>query len=191
MRKKKKKKLFGKKFEIIYVEWAVFTCLMMLCFVPILGNTLGNETTYCEVLLDGEVIGAVADPTIVDQAFLDARARIGREVDGLVLANVDCSFQQVSRLFGTTLKEEELETVIYDLLQEKIKTAKQKYDLVKVNEFTAYLANMDEVKELLAAALKPYDPDDMFEVEVVSDTSRELNAFTAVSYTHLTLPTKA
>ena len=82
MRKKKKKKLFGKKFEIIYVEWAVFTCLMMLCFVPILGNTLGNETTYCEVLLDGEVIGAVADPTIVDQAFLDARARIGREVDG-------------------------------------------------------------------------------------------------------------
>ena len=53
MRKKKKKKLFGKKFEIIYVEWAVFTCLMMLCFVPILGNTLGNETTYCEVLLDG------------------------------------------------------------------------------------------------------------------------------------------
>ena len=90
MRKKKKKKLFGKKFEIIYVEWAVFTCLMMLCFVPILGNTLGNETTYCEVLLDGEVIGAVADPTIVDQAFLDARARIGREVDGLVLANVDC-----------------------------------------------------------------------------------------------------
>ena len=178
MRKKKKKKLFGKKFEIIYVEWAVFTCLMMLCFVPILGNTLGNETTYCEVLLDGEVIGAVADPTIVDQAFLDARARIGREVDGLVLANVDCSFQQVSRLFGTTLKEEELETVIYDLLQEKIKTAKQKYDLVKVNEFTAYLANMDEVKELLAAALKPYDPDGMFEVEVVSDTSRELNAFT-------------
>ena len=151
MRKKKKKKLFGKKFEIIYAEWAVFTCLMMLCFVPILGNTLGNETTYCEVLLDGEVIGAVADPTIVDQAFLDARARIGREVDGLVLANVDCSFQQVSRLFGTTLKEEELETVIYDLLQEKIKTAKQKYDLVKVNEFTVYLANMEEVKAYVDA----------------------------------------
>ena len=178
MRKKKKKKLFGKKFEITYAGWALAACLMMLCFVPILGNTLGDETTYCEVLLDGEVIGAVADPAIVDQAFLNARAQVGREVEGLVLANVDCSFQQVSRLFGTTLKEEQLEEVIYNLLQEKIKTAKQKYDLVKVNEFTVYLANMDEVKELLTAALEPYDPDGLFEVNIVSDTSRELNAFT-------------
>ena len=34
------------------------------------------------------------------------------------------------------------------------------------------------MKELLLAALAPYDPDGMFDVEVVSDTSRELNAFT-------------
>ncbi len=141
MRKKKKKKLFGKKFEIIYVEWAVFTCLMMLCFLPILGNTLGNETTYCEVLLDGEVIGAVADPTIVDQAFLNARAQDWPGTGWPGTGECRLQFSTVSRLFGTTLKEEELETVIYDLLQEKIKTAKQKYDLVKVNEFTAYLAN--------------------------------------------------
>lgn len=43
-------------------------CMLMLFCVPILGNTLGNETTYSEVLLDGEVIGAVADPEEVDQA---------------------------------------------------------------------------------------------------------------------------
>lgn len=42
----------------------------------------------------------------------------------------------VSKLFGSTLKEEQLEQVIYDLLQEKVKTAKQKYYMVKVNEFT-------------------------------------------------------
>lgn len=49
--------------------------MLMLFCVPILGNTLGNETTYSEVLLDGEVIGAVADPEEVDQAFLNARAK--------------------------------------------------------------------------------------------------------------------
>lgn len=96
----------------------------MLFCVPILGNTLGNETTYSEVLLDGEVIGAVADPEEVDQAFLNARAKIARETEGLVLANVECSFQRVSKLFGSTLKEEQLEQVIYDLLQEKVKDCK-------------------------------------------------------------------
>ena len=43
--------------------------------------------------------------------------------------------------------------MIYDLLQEKVKTAKQKYYMVKVNEFTINLASMDEVQQLLEAAL--------------------------------------
>ncbi|MDO4261212.1 MAG: peptidoglycan DD-metalloendopeptidase family protein [Eubacteriales bacterium] len=174
----KNKKLFGKKFIWSYAGWALACCLMMLCFVPILGDTFGNETTYSEVLLDGEVIGAVADPEVVDQAFLDARAQIARETEGLVLADVECSFQQVSRLFGSTLEKEELQQVIYGLLQEKVKTARQKYYIVKVNEYTVNLASMEEAEALLTAALEPYDPDGMFQVQVVSDTSREMNAFT-------------
>ncbi len=106
------------------------------------------ETTYCEVLLDGEVIGAVSDPSVVDQAFLDARAQIARETRGLVLANVACDFRQVEKLVGSTLEADGLEELIYNLMQEKVKTAKQKYYLVKVNEFTVNLATMEEVKAL-------------------------------------------
>ncbi|MCD8241240.1 MAG: G5 domain-containing protein, partial [Lachnospiraceae bacterium] len=150
----------------------------MLCFHPILGSTWGDEATYFEVLLDGEVIGAVADESVVDNAFLSARAQVSREMDGLVLANVECSYQQVSRLVGTTLEQDELELVIYELLQEKVKTGRQKYYLVKVNEFTVYLSSMDEVEKLLLAAMEPYNEDGLFGVEVVADTSRELNSFT-------------
>lgn len=178
MRKKKKKKLFGKKFKLNYAGWAVACCLMMLMVIPIQGDSVSSSITYNEVLLNGEVIGAVADPEVVNQAFLNARARIARETEGLVLGNVECSFQKVPRLFGTTLEQSELEDVIYDLLKEQVKAAKQKYYLVKVNEFTVYLYGIDEVKALLEAALKPYDPDGLFEVNVISDTSRELNVFT-------------
>lgn len=173
-----KKRLFGKYFKLKYAMWAFGCCAALLCAVPILGDTYGLETTYCEVLLDGEVIGAVADPTVVDQAFLDARAQVSRETSGLVLANVACDFEQVEKLVGSTLESAELEDVIYGLLKEKVKTAKQKYYLVKVNEFTVNLRTIDEVEALLLAALAPYDPDGMFQVEVISDTSRELNAFT-------------
>ncbi len=151
---------------------------MMLMVIPIQGDSVSSSITYNEVLLNGEVIGAVADPEVVNQAFLNARARIARETEGLVLGNVECSFQKVPRLFGTTLEQSELENVIYDLLKEQVKAAKQKYYLVKVNEFTVYLYGIDEVKALLEAALKPYDPDELFEVNVISDTSRELNVFT-------------
>lgn len=174
----RKKSLFGKNFRLKYALSAMFCCAVLLLYVPILGSTFGMETTYCEVLLDGEVIGAVADPSVVDQAFLDARAQIARETNGLVLANVECDFQQVEKLVGSTLEQKELQGVIHDMLREKVKTARQKYYLVKVNEFTVNLATMDEVKALLTAALEPYDPEGMFQVEVVSDNSRELNAFT-------------
>lgn len=50
--------------------------------------------------------------------------KVARETEGLVLANVECRFQRVSKLFGSTLKEEQLEQVIYDLLQEKVKDCK-------------------------------------------------------------------
>ena len=86
--------------------------MALLCAVPILGDTYGLETTYCEVLLDGEVIGAVSDPSVVDQAFLDARARIARETNGLVLANVACDFEQVRKLVGSTLESDGLESLI-------------------------------------------------------------------------------
>ncbi len=148
--------------------------MLMLFCVPILGNTLGNETTYSEVLLDGEVIGAVADPRGSGSGILECQSKDRQRDEGLVLANVECSFQRVSKLFGSTLKEEQLEQVIYDLLQEKVKTAKQKYYMVKVNEFTINLASMDEVQQLLEAALMANDPDGLFQVQVVSDTSREL-----------------
>ena len=151
---------------------------MMLMVIPIQGDSVSSSITYSEVLLNGEVIGAVADPEVVNQAFLNARARIARETEGLVLGNVECSFQKVPRLFGTTLEQSGLEDVIYDLLKEQVKAAKQKYYLVKVNEFTVYLYGIDEVKALLEAALKSYDPDGLFEVNVVTDTSRELNVFT-------------
>ena len=96
-------------------------------------------------MLDNEVIGAVSDPTVVDKAFLNARARIARETSGLVLANVECDFQQVEKLIGSTLEQEDLEQVIYELLQEKVKLAKQKHYLVKVKDFTVNLDTMDDV----------------------------------------------
>lgn len=156
---------------------AMACCFLMLLYVPILGPGFGRATTYCRVLLDGEEIGAVADPEVVENAFLKARARIARESQDLVLADVGCEFQQISKLVGSTLEEADLEQVIYGLLQEKVKTAKQKYYLVKVNDFTVNLASMEDVKALLRAALEKYDPEGMFDVDVVSDHSRELNAF--------------
>lgn len=174
----KEEKIIREKIQTKLCWMAVACCLMMLMVIPIQGDSVSSSITYNEVLLNGEVIGAVADPEVVNQAFLNARARIARETEGLVLGNVECSFQKVPRLFGTTLEQSELENVIYDLLKEQVKAAKQKYYLVKVNEFTVYLYGIDEVKALLEAALKPYDPDGLFEVNVISDTSRELNVFT-------------
>ncbi len=171
-------RLFGKRFQLHLWIWTLLTGATALVASPIWGQTLGTATTYSEVLLDGEVIGAVAEPEMVETAFLNTRARIARERDGLVLADVSCDFQQVDKLLGTTLDQEGLEDVIYDLLQEKIKMAKQKRYLVKIDEYMVNLASLDEVEELLETVTGVYDTEDLFKTEFVTDSTRELNTFT-------------
>ncbi len=175
---RKNRTLFGKNFILTYVLSAFFCCVVLLLYVPILGTTYGREAAYHEVLLDGEVIGAVADSSVVEEAFLKARAQIAQETQGLALASVDCDFRRVNRIVGSTLEEKELEQVIYGLLKQKSEAAKQKYYIVKVNEFIINLASVKEVRTVLEAALEPFDPEGRFKVLIIPDNSRELNAYT-------------
>ena len=92
----KEEKIIWGKNQNNLCQWAVFTCLMMLCFVQIVGNTLGNETTYCEVLLDGEVIGAVAArPLWIRHFWMPERGLAGKWM-AWYLAMWSAVFRQVS-----------------------------------------------------------------------------------------------
>ena len=174
----RKKLFFNKKSKLIFIEAMVFTCGCMLVGVPLLGSGFGSGNSYYEVTLEGKVVGSVRNPDVVENAFLEARARISRETEGLVLADVEYEMDKVPKIFGSTMDPETLTDAIYQELQNVVATAKKKAYQLKINEFTVTLGGYQDVMDVLYAAKNRYDTDNEFQISVVSDAERELNVYT-------------
>ena len=173
-----KKLFFNKKSKLGFIEAVVITCGCMLVGIPLLGSGFGSDNSYYEVTLEGKLVGSVKNPDVVEQAFLDARARISRETEGLVLADVEYSMEKIPKIFGTTMDTETLTEAIYQELQEVVATAKRKAYLVKINEFTVTLGSYQDVMDVLYATKNRFDEDNEFQINIVSDAERELNVYT-------------
>lgn len=174
----RKKLFFNKKSKLIFIEAMVFTCGCMLVGVPLLGSGFGSGNSYYEVTLEGKVVGSVRNPDVVENAFLEARARISRETEGLVLADVEYELDKVPKIFGSTMDPETLTDAIYQELQNVVATAKKKAYQLKINEFTVTLGGYQDVMDVLYAAKNRYDTDNEFQISIVSDAERELNVYT-------------
>lgn len=174
-----KNNLFFKRIKLAFVEAMAATCGCMFLTVPFLGSGFGAGNHYYEVTLEGNVVGSVKDPSVVEQAFLDARARISKETDGLVLSDVECSTRKVEKIFGSTLETDALTDAIYEELHKDVVTARKKAYLLKIDGFTLTVGSYQDVLEILNATKNKFDLEDEFEVNIVSETERELNIYTA------------
>lgn len=173
------RKLFGnKKSKLVLIEASAVVCLFLFLGVPLLGMDFGKGSSYYEVTLEGKVVGSVKDPGVVENAFLDARARISRETEGLVLSDVEYSMEQIPKIFGSTMDTEVLTESIYQELKKDVVTAKKKAYLMKINEFTVTLGSYQDVSDVLYATKNRIDKENEFQINVVSDAERELNVYT-------------
>lgn len=174
----RKKLFFNKRSKLTFIEAMVITCGCMLVGVPLLGSGFGEGNSYYEVTLEGKVVGSVRNPDVVENAFLEARARISRETDGLVLADVEYELDKVPRIFGSTMDTDTLTEAIYQELQNVVATAKTKAYQLKINEFTVTLGGYQDVMDVLYATKDRYDTENEFQISIVSDAERELNVYT-------------
>lgn len=174
----RKKLFFNKKSKLVFIEAVVITCGCMLVGIPLLGSGFGSNNSYYEVTLEGKLVGSVKNPDVVENAFLNARARISRETEGLVLADVEYSMEKIPKIFGSTMDTEALTEAIYQELQEVVATARRKAYLLKINEFTVTLGSYQDVMDVLYATKNRYDEKNEFQINIVSDAERELNVYT-------------
>ena len=175
----KKKKLFwNKKSQLVFAESVMITCGCMLLGVPLIGSGFGSGDSYYEVTLAGKTVGSVKNPSVVENAYLQARARISRETDGLVLADVEYELDKVPKIFGSTMDSDTLSDAFYNELTQIVAKAKKKAYLMKINEFTVTLGSYQDVMDVLYATKDRFDTDNEFQINIVSDAARELNVYT-------------
>lgn len=167
-----------KRAKLNFVISALVSCFLMMLAVPLIGEQFGFASSFSDIYLDGEWIGAIKDPANVEELLLEARLQLAKEEKQMVLADVDCSYQPVQGLFSNSMSEEELYNKLYLRLKEASVDIQRAY-LMKIGTYTVYLNSIEDVCEVLELAKEKYDPENRFQVNIIADNEREINMYTA------------
>lgn len=167
-----------KKAKLNFVLSALAACFCMMLVVPFIGEQFGFANSFSEVYLDGVSIGAVSDPANVENLLLEARLQLAQEEKKMVLADVDCTYAPVKGWFSKSMTEEELYNKLYDYLKNDTVEIQRAY-MMKIGTYTVYLDTIEDVYETLELAKEKYDTDNLFQVNIIADSEREINMYTA------------
>ncbi len=154
------------------------TALLVFLLVPAIEKFSQSGNNLITIFINGTQVGVVDDSSKVDEMVLNARRKIAKENEGLVLINYEVVLSGSKAIFGKTDKEEDIVNNIYNVFSNSIMKTKQQVYEVKINEFTVNLQTSDEVLTLLRTAKNKYDEENQFTVDLVLDTTRELNVLT-------------
>ncbi|MDE6606582.1 MAG: M23 family metallopeptidase [Lachnospiraceae bacterium] len=168
-----------KRIRFTYIKTAVFSAVVAALFLPTWTKFEKAGDNMFTVLLDGEMIGVVAQVEDADRLLAEARKLLAKREGGLVLAECNMEFLGEEALFGRIDKEETIIENMAEVLSENERqTLKQSYT-VKINEYSVNVASTEEVLLLLQASIDRYDSEHMYQVSLGQDHTRELNVLTA------------
>ncbi len=168
---------YTKTAEYNHIGAMLFTALLVFVLIPgIRGNAgINNLIT---VFINGISVGETNDAHKVEGLIKEARKRIARESEELVLINYEVVLSGTRAIFGSIDSDKTITDNIYQVFNECIQKTKEPVYEVKINELTLNLRTPEEVLELLKAAKAPYDEEDAFNIDIVRDPSRELDVLT-------------
>lgn len=173
----RKNTIYYKKIIFTYIY---ITCIALFgCVLCMDGFTPFEKTgdNYFHVFINGEAVGNVGSRERADELFLRARKAIALEQEDLTFCDAQMTLEGEEVLFGVVDSDEAILENMDRIMRGSMIETTQAYT-IKVNEYMVNLANVEEVRELLQAAIDRYDSEGKFQVELVQDSEREFNVLT-------------
>lgn len=171
----KKRKSNYKKYKFTYIKTTLFTLFICLLFIK--GYTPFEETgdNFFHLQVNGQDVGTVGDRDSAERLLIEARRNIASESDELVFMEAEFAIQGEEVLWGVVDDEKDVLAKMETALRGGIIETMHRSYTLKVNDFIINLSSLDEVVQLLQAAIDKYDSENKFTVELVYDTDREFS----------------
>ncbi|MDD3370028.1 MAG: M23 family metallopeptidase [Lachnospiraceae bacterium] len=176
-------KKISKYYRRLRIENIKVMLLLVIASIFFLPNYVKMEQegdNIFTVLINGEQIGMAASRQEADECLTRARREIAAASNEMVLIDQDLQIEGSEVLIGRVDSRRQLtEKMKTALLASKRNNVHHAYT-VKINEYTVNLATVDEVNQLLQAALDRYEDERKYIVSLQKDTAREFNVLTPV-----------
>ncbi|HBA50287.1 MAG TPA: peptidase M23 [Lachnospiraceae bacterium] len=175
----KKKKSNYKKYKFTYIKATLGTLFLGLFFLK--GYTPFEQTgeNFFHIRVNGQDVGTLGDKARIEELLLQARKNVAALSDELVFMETNMEITGEEVLWGETDREEDVTEKMEAALKSSIRETMHRSYTLKINEYTINLASMEEVRQLLQAALDKYGNDGTFVVELRGEEEREFSVLTA------------
>ena len=174
----KKRKIGHKKNKFTYIKTTVFT--LFFCTLFLRGYTPFEWAgeNFFHITVNGQAIGTIGERDRAAELLLQARRNVASASEELVFMEAELEVAGEEVLWGYVDSEEEILENMEAVLRKSIRETMHHSYTMKVNEYIVNLSSLDEVHQLLQAAVAKYDKDGKFQVGLVYDTDREFNVLT-------------
>lgn len=168
----KNRKMNHKKLKFTYIKFTMLTLFFCLFFID--GYVPFEKTgeNYFHIQLNGQEVGAVESKEKAEELLMEARRTIASRSKDLVFMNAELSAEGEEVLWGVLDAEKDVQKRMEEILEKSTLETMHRSYTIKVNDFFVNIANLDEVKALLQAAIDKYDPSGSFLVELLYDNNR-------------------
>ncbi len=174
-----------KKLKVTYFKTACLTLGISAFFLPSLKLFHHSGENLFDVYLNGVAVGQVADAETAEKYMVEARAALAGKSEELVFMKTELSMEGKEVLLGKVSEKKEIVRQMQEVMSHNLEETMQHAYTVKINDFTVNLSSMEEVQQLLQAAVDKYDSTDSYGVEMIQDTDRELNVLTTKVYSEI------
>ena len=169
---------YSRKMRVWFIQSVIYICVLWIFFMPNFQKVnTGTDDRYV-VELDGVKVGVVSEPDMAKECLRAARRNIAAGNDELVLANAEIKVTGENVLFGRVSSMEDVTSAMNQVLQKNLHSTLNRSYTVKIKDFSVNLSSKDEVLSLLKASIRKYDPESQYDVNLIMDPSREVNALT-------------
>jgi len=175
----KKKMNNNRKYKFTYIKTTVLTLFCCTLFVK--GYTPFEKAgeNYFHIMLNGQAVGTLGDRERAEELLTEARRGIASESDELLFLETDLRVDGEEVLWGKVDRESDVLENMDAVLRSNVQETMHRSYTLKVNEYMVNLASMEEVRQLLQAAIDKYGGGDKFQVELVFDPGREFSVLTS------------
>ena len=173
-----KKKKYHKNYKFTYIKTTLFALFICLLFID--GYTPFEKTgeNYFHVKVNGQDVGTVGERDRAEELLIQARRSIASRSNELVFMEADLELAGEEVLWGVVDDEKDVLARMETVLEGGIIQTMHRSYTVKVNDYIVNLSGLDEVTQLLQAAINKYDSEGKFAVELTYDTGREFSVLT-------------
>lgn len=169
----------SKKNQFTYIVFSFLTLFVCMLFLDGYRRVVSEGDNYFEVFINGTRVGCVGEEAVADRILVNARKEIALRSEELTFIDADMTIEGREVLWGKLDTEAFLQKRMQEILEQNIMETMQRSYTVKVNEYVVNLGSAGQVQELLQTAVRKYDTENLFGVELIRDSSRAFSVLTA------------